>query len=65
MIQAIVNPCSPAWYCKKCGNTHHILYMNGHLSYCYKCVPKTIKDQAVYMNQNRELTEYKEIMEDY
>jgi len=55
MIQAIVNNCNPAWYCKKCEDNHRILFINGKLRYCENCIPQTIKDQAVYMNQNREL----------
>lgn len=61
MVQGIIIPVKPAWYCKKCEDSHRILYLDGDIYYCEKCVPPQIKDQAVYMNQNREPIEYKEI----
>lgn len=54
MIQAIVNKSCPAWYCKRCQDTSNILYIHGKMKYCEHCVPDIIKNQAVYMNQNRE-----------
>jgi NADH pyrophosphatase NudC (nudix superfamily) len=59
VVQAIVS--HNTWYCQKCKAVHSILFIDDDNRFCPKCVTDIIKNQAEYVNQNREQIEYKEI----
>lgn len=61
MIQGIVSN-NLSFYCKKCEDNHKVLYMNteSNETFSKRCILAKVKAQAVYMNQNRELIEFKE-----
>lgn len=61
MIKAIVIKTKPAWYCKGCNDSSHVLYMDGDKRYCEKCASNEIKQQAKYFNQNGEEIGYKDL----